>query len=39
LAWSQIEKWAANNTDDDGEHEELAERLQDYIYSGKLFMA
>jgi hypothetical protein len=39
LAWSQIEKWAANNTNDDGEHEELAERLQDSIYSGKLFMA
>jgi hypothetical protein len=39
LAWSQIQKWAANNLDVDDEHNELAERLQLSIYSGQLFMA
>jgi hypothetical protein len=39
LAWSQIQKWAANNLDVDDEHNKLAERLQLSIYSGQLFMA
>jgi hypothetical protein len=39
LAWSQIQKWAADNFDVDDEHDDLAERLQLSIYSGQLFMA
>jgi hypothetical protein len=39
LAWSRIERWAANSLDMFDDHEELAERLQLSIYAGQLFMA
>ncbi|KAH7075170.1 hypothetical protein FB567DRAFT_610765 [Paraphoma chrysanthemicola] len=39
LAWSRIERWAANNLDGLDDYEELGERLQMSIYAGQLFMA
>jgi hypothetical protein len=39
LAWSRIERWAADSPDIFDDDQELAERLQMSIYAGQLFMA
>jgi hypothetical protein len=38
LAWSRIERWAADSPDAFDNNDELAERLQLSIYAGQLFM-
>ncbi|KAH8730904.1 hypothetical protein GQ44DRAFT_823047 [Phaeosphaeriaceae sp. PMI808] len=39
LAWSRIERWAANSLYSFDDYEELGDRLQLSIYAGQLFMA
>ena len=38
LAWTRIEKWAAQHLDGSEEHDELLERLKLSLYTGQLVM-